>query len=134
MGEGIIKRSNLLCSFRNIFSNKNFFSGVAILMVVLYHLMSVDELQTKALSIFYPGFLGVDVFFLLSGYGLCFSYNKNTLMNFYFRRMKRIVPFFLLLSMVVSCLFLYRGDVLSVGDWLCNLTSLNFWGIWGAIY
>ncbi len=128
----MIMKECIESSIYHVLSRKQLYSGIAILMVILYHLMSLDELQTKALAVLYPGFLGVDIFFLLSGYGLCYSYNNNPLNHFYRRRMKRIVPLFIFLSVVVSTIFVCRGDNLSLLDWFCNLTSLNFWGIGGG--
>jgi peptidoglycan/LPS O-acetylase OafA/YrhL len=57
--------------------------GVAILMVVLFHL------QTPFFS---NGFLGVDVFFVISGFLMAKSYNKGTTLDFYKRRIDRLLP------------------------------------------
>lgn len=56
--------------FHNIISNKLFFSGVAIVGILLSHLFGVDQ-EHPVWAIFYLGFVGVDIFLFYSGYGLC---------------------------------------------------------------
>ncbi len=55
--------------------------GLAVFMVVLFHL------QTPWFS---NGFLGVDIFFVISGYLMAKLYNKNTVIGFYKRRLDRL--------------------------------------------
>ena len=61
--------------------------ALAVLLVLFYHL------QIKG---FENGFLGVDIFFVLSGYLMGKLYDKDSVKNFYIRRFKRIVPAYLL--------------------------------------
>ena len=76
--------------------------GIAVLLVVLYHFEKIF-LDTK---IFQGGFVGVDIFFVISGYlisSIIFSElktsNKFSFKNFYIRRIKRILP---VLSIVIT--------------------------------
>src|SRR5579864_8360422 len=81
--------------------------GIAILLVVAYHV---------GLFGFSGGFIGVDVFFVLSGYlitGLLLKEARKTgkigLVNFYARRVRRLLPasgFMLLCTVFVSALLL----------------------------
>lgn len=100
--------------------------GIAMIMVVFYHLKT---------TLFYPGFLGVDIFLFLSAYGLCLSYKRNSLLTFYKHRAKRIVPVFLLLGFFANVvfIFLYHYD-LNVWDFFCNVTSLNYWKLGGKFF
>lgn len=62
-------------SIKHVLNYKSFFSGIAMLMVVFYHLFVMDNTQ-KIWTIFAVGYIGVDIFLLLSGYGLCQSSEK----------------------------------------------------------
>lgn len=62
------------------------FMGIAILMVLLYHLYCCLP-NIEVLHLFKYCYGGVDVFMLVSGYGLCFSYKKNSIKDFYIHRM-----------------------------------------------
>jgi peptidoglycan/LPS O-acetylase OafA/YrhL len=73
--------------------------GISILLVVLFHL---------GVSGFEKGFLGVDIFFVISGFlmaGLCESTQTR---DFYLKRAKRILPayFVVILCTLVVCLAL----------------------------
>ena len=65
---------------------RTYLMGLAIISVVMVH-VSTQEIEHpiyKLISfVFSNGHLGVNVFFLLSAYGLCFSYNRNSLKKFY---------------------------------------------------
>lgn len=93
-------------------------------MVVFYHCPWKNFIM-KLLS--YLGFLGVDIFFLFTGFGLCYSIQKNSISEFYKRRLIRIVPMFLVLAIITTLLM---GDY-SWSSWLCNLSTLSYYGIGG---
>ena len=76
--------------------------GVAILMVVLLH-------NFGFMSYFFFGWLGVDLFFVLSGFLITDILLKtlgqpNFLRNFYMRRILRIFPLFYLI--LIICFFI----------------------------
>lgn len=107
-----------------LFSNKKLLSGIAILMVLFYHCPWVT-LTMKILS--YSGFLGVDIFFLFTGFGLCYSIQKNDIGSFYKRRLYRIFPMFLILAIITTLL----SDDYSWSSWFFNLSTLSYYGIGG---
>jgi peptidoglycan/LPS O-acetylase OafA/YrhL len=78
--------SRTLTSFR---TDIQALRGVAILLVVLYH---------AQLGIFLAGYLGVDIFFVVSGYLITQIIRKDiergvfSFSGFYFRRAKRLLP------------------------------------------
>jgi len=78
--------------------------GISVLSVVLYHFFP---------NIFKGGFVGVDIFFVISGFVISkilmeeFELNRKiSLKNFYIRRIKRIFPAFFLI-IFVSTIFSY---------------------------
>lgn len=78
----------------------------AIIPVVLYH---------AGISLFSGGFVGVDIFFVISGYLITtiilndIDKGKFSIQQFYFRRIKRIFPalYFFLAVTTLLCWFLY---------------------------
>lgn len=73
--------------------------GLSILSVLFFHNSGVCP--EVAFRVFGPGEVGADVLFILSGLGLCHSYNNNvSVLGFYKRRINRVLLpwwFFLLL-------------------------------------
>jgi len=57
--------------------------GIAVLLVLFFHL-SID--------LFDSGYLGVDVFFAISGFLMGVLYDKNKKIDFYKRRALRLLP------------------------------------------
>lgn len=75
--------------------------GVAMIWIIGYHLwlkdMAYYDSDFKIFShIFKFGYVGVDIFFFLSAYGLCHSFMSGNIKQFYFKRFVRIVPVFLI--------------------------------------
>lgn len=78
--------------------------GFSILWITLHHL------KFFFINIFYPlnylkyiGYVGVEIFFLLSGLGLCFSwYKKKSLISFYQKRIIRILPTYWLFLLLIN--------------------------------
>ena len=60
--------------------------GISVLLVVFYHLKIPG---------FKNGFVGVDVFFVISGYLMAQLYHPNTKLDFFTRRAKRLLPAYL---------------------------------------
>ncbi len=111
----------------NIFSYQKEFDilrAVSVILVIFFHLNE---------DIFFFGFVGVDIFFLISGYVITQSlfnyYNKNGsegfILNFFFRRIKRIYPaliIVLLFSIIIYFLIIPYGD----HQFLWTIKSLFF--------
>jgi peptidoglycan/LPS O-acetylase OafA/YrhL len=82
--------------------------ALAVLGVIFYH----SEILINKVLIFSGGFLGVDIFFVISGYlitSIIYKENKIkkfSLINFYIRRIRRLLPA-LLVVLFVSLIFSY---------------------------
>ncbi len=78
--------------------------AIAVFAVILYH----ADFFINEHEVFQGGFIGVDIFFVISGYlitSLIYkeSINNNfTLKNFYIRRVRRIIP--ILLVVILCCI------------------------------
>ena len=57
--------------------------GVSVILVVLFHL-GFSSIQS--------GFLGVDVFFVISGFLMAVLYKSSDISGFYLRRARRLLP------------------------------------------
>jgi peptidoglycan/LPS O-acetylase OafA/YrhL len=89
--------------------------GVAVGLVMLYHLLP---------SIFKNGFLGVDIFFVISGFVVTQALERNLsrghlagLFNFYSRRIKRILPALyvnLIATIILSSLLIPPSELRSL--------------------
>lgn len=84
----------------------NFLRAIAVLSVILFH------------SGFYSnGYLGVDIFFVISGYVITkiltkdFTLNKFSLTKFYIRRIKRLYPALILMVLISYFFYLFFGIV-----------------------
>ena len=76
----------------------------SVLAVIFYH----AKININNFEIFSGGFLGVDVFFVISGFLITkiilkdINQNKFSFKNFYLRRIKRILP--LLILVIITCI------------------------------
>lgn len=105
--------------------------AVAVLAVILFHIDS---------SLIPGGFVGVDIFFVISGYLISLhifkdiSNNKFSLLEFYRRRVKRIVPAMLVViavTIILTQIFFRPTDAEKVAEsglWsLLSLANVYFW-------
>ena len=77
--------------------------GISVISVIIYHL----DLSLNNINIFSSGFLGVDIFFVISGYLITTIIIKELIQTenfsflyFYERRVRRILPVLLLIITV----------------------------------
>ncbi|KAF1750698.1 hypothetical protein GCK72_017249 [Caenorhabditis remanei] len=96
--------------------------GIAIIFVLLFHLCP---------NLFVNGFLGVDIFFVISGFLMAKNLTKAKLVKihdfllFYYMRFRRILPmYFLAVFMTVVMVHLFLGDFLWKNNNRYSLASL----------
>ena len=99
--------------------------GVSVLLVIFYHLQ---------IDWFRNGFLGVDVFFVISGYLMARLYGGRGWRDFYARRVRRLLPgasVALALTLVVASQILlpieFQQTSEQVRFGLLFLTNIYYW-------
>lgn len=109
-------------SFNDISTYRSQLMGWAIIWIMMLHFRF---LQIGPLGfIAQYGFAGVDVFMLVSGFGLYFSLEKDSrLKMFYKRRLIRIFPVYYLLG-IISSAFIFHDSLFT---YLFRYTTIGFW-------
>lgn len=105
--------------------------GIAIILVVLFHAPHIfpDTFFNLVQS---QGNLGVDIFFLISGIGLFFSWTKNPdASQFLKKRFLRILPTYLIVAVVwhfYYCVYKeFHFSAEGIWQFLYRVTNLRFW-------
>ena len=113
--------------------NRTQLMGAAMVLILLHHMWCFPY-PTIFLQVFKFGYFGVDVFIILSGFGLCFSYERSSVLSFYVRRLKRILPLYWLAVLLVICLgFLFHFREYTFTQGISYLTTLSYYGIGGVM-
>lgn len=114
-------------SIKDISTYRSELMGWAIIWIMMLHFTFT---QIKPLGfIAQYGFAGVEIFMLVSGFGLYFSLNKNSNYSFFYKkRLLRIFPTYYILGIFASTL-LYHDTIL---NYLYRYTTIGFWT--GGIY
>ena len=84
--------------------------GISIILVILYHL----KISVKNQNLFEFGYLGVDIFFVISGFVITLTlkdkkFSLNDLKNFYLRRIKRLYPALIFCVALTTIFYLLFG-------------------------
>lgn len=112
-------------------NDRSYIMGLSIIAVFLFHIFYFSNVNRNAdFIIFTKGYLGVDVFFVLSTYGLCFSYERNTLKQFYNNRIKRIYPLYFIFLLLVY--FLYNEPTFLYKSFVYQTTGLSTFYYFGT--
>jgi peptidoglycan/LPS O-acetylase OafA/YrhL len=106
--------------------------GIAVLAILLTHcqLYGRNLYSLPFKSLLDHGTLGVQLFFIISAFTLCLSFDKryrqekHPLLNFYLRRLFRIVPLFYLAIIYYSLNFT-APSILNLGTIISTLTFTN---------
>ncbi|WP_140079714.1 acyltransferase family protein, partial [Vibrio parahaemolyticus] len=79
--------------------------GIAVALVVLYHL-NISTIRS--------GFLGVDMFFVISGFLMGVLYQGKDTISFFQRRAKRLLPAYgitLITTVLASCVLVLPSEL-----------------------
>ena len=120
-----------LFTIKDISTYRSELMGWAIVWIMMLHFTFT---QIKPLGFLAQyGFAGVDIFMLVSGFGLYFSLDKNSnIITFYRKRFLRIFPTYDILGVFASVI-LYHDSILTH---LFRYTTIGFWtgGVYGDWY
>ncbi|PWJ71020.1 peptidoglycan/LPS O-acetylase OafA/YrhL [Ruminococcaceae bacterium R-25] len=96
--------------FKQISRYRSVLMGLAAIWIFVFHawIPVFNEPSGTTTSVFHnieefvrrTGFYGVDIFLLLSGIGLTFAIKKESLLKFYYRRIRRVYLPFLLAALI----------------------------------
>ena len=112
--------------------------GISVLAIILFH----SKIEIAGINFFSGGYIGVDIFFVISGFLISTIYmrkfheNEFSLKEFYFSRAKRILPalyFMLILSLIAAFIIFppikfvdFSKSLISVLLFYSNFHFLNF--------
>ena len=108
--------------------------AVAAILVLLTHVASKCQMfGGSVLGDFIIGNMGVDIFFVISGYIMCMVGQKHGVRIFLRNRIKRIIPLYWLLTTVALAVFLVAPDKVNsstagVTSVLGSYTLIPVWG------
>lgn len=102
--------------------------GFAILWIIGFHYSFLYDTPLK--PFFRNGYLGVDLFLLLSSFGLCFSYEKSPdCLTFYRKRLLKIIPLWWLCLTILLAIALLEGrdHPHSILQGICYYSGAGWW-------
>lgn len=121
---------NLFCDFQsNVMKYKTRLMGWSIVLIVFCH---ASGLGIPGLQVLSPGMIGADFFILLSGYSLGYSINKYKLGRFYLRRLARIYPMYLLLTLMGCIIVSLFRTPMTVGEWFASFVCIPYYEVGGG--
>ena len=118
--------------------------GVAAVSVLLYHIPHQPAFSQFAIPLFSRAYLAVDLFFILSGFVICYGYHgrvvthlsRASYVDFLINRMARVWPLHLIVTLVFGLRILLnvsgnQSIDLNAANVISNLFMVQSWG-WGT--
>lgn len=107
--------------------HRKVYMGLAMLWIIGYHFYIVQSEFIDAHLVPFKfllrnGFVGVDIFFILSAYGLCCSWERSSVWRFYKKRFLRIIPLYMVFLLL--CKVILKANHV-VTDGLLQMSSLS---------
>jgi peptidoglycan/LPS O-acetylase OafA/YrhL len=116
--------------------------GFAACLVMLYHFTVLDPVSGPLDTILHKGYIWVDLFFVLSGFVMALTYSHlfadsngwRAYRTFLSRRIARIYPLYLLITLETASLYLFRTVQVHPGTHFlpmlaANVTMIQGWGL-----
>ena len=106
--------------------------GLAAILVVCFHARLKTSFMPWDFIFTTHGYLGVDIFVFLAGFGLAHSLRKNQdLAGFFKRRLTRILPPYyvtMILTLIILVIGMCLGEAFELVEWIkLNLIPLGCW-------
>ncbi len=124
-------------TLRNVSVYRTYLMGIGIIAVLVLHSCFGRLADGTAVIRIFPkdiGYLGVDIFFLVSGFGIYFSLLKNSKpFPFYIRRFKKIYLKYLVV-VIPYCIMCYAMNTIKWTGIIANIFSIQFWVGAGASF
>lgn len=96
--------------FKQISKYRGVIMGIATIWILIFHawIPVFNNPTNQVTTVFHhieeyirlTGFYGVDIFLLLSGIGLTYAIKKDSIGKFYYRRLRRVLPPFLVATLI----------------------------------
>lgn len=103
--------------------------GFATLSILIFHFGQVHSfyhvanLAFRVLALFFSSF-GVDMFLFISGYGIYYSLLKNKPLEFYRRRLVRVLPTYIIIG---GIFWIITDLIFKEGNFFLDFAMITFW-------
>lgn len=114
---------------KELSSNRTTIMGIAMIGIMLFHNDIITSIPYIGVIFKKTGYLGVDLFLFISGFGIAHSLNKNSINIFYFNRFIRIIPACLISGTIILLIDCYLHIEQSKAPTIFRLLSLQKWYI-----
>lgn len=119
-------------NFNQISRIRGVLFGISTILIVVFHSVGLKDASSFAVTNYivnfflYYGNIGVDIFLMLSGVGLYYSYSKDEATKpFYKRRAVRILPALMVVAIIYNTLLLLLHKI-SLKYFLASITMTSF--------
>ena len=117
-----MEKKDVLFCFKDISTYRSELMGWSILWIMMLHFTFKQIIPIGFIAQY--GFAGVEIFLLVSGFGLYFSLEKDgNILHFYRKRLLRIFPTYYIIG-IFSCFILDHDSFL---NYLFRYTTIGFW-------